>query len=397
VNGGTQLVSLGQVVELVMGQAPPSKDCNFESIGTPFVKVGEFGESRPLIREWTTKPLRMARKSDVLLCVVGATCGKINLGEDCAIGRSVAAIRPDATKLDQYYLHYFMMTLVERLRTGSVGAAQTVISKEMISNVEAPIPQLPEQHRIVAILDEALDGIATARANAEKNLQNARALFVTAFGSMASASEQGPWNETTVKAIAAPKKNSIRTGPFGSQLLHSEFVDEGIAVLGIDNAVANEFRWGKSRFITADKYQQLERYKVYPGDVLITIMGTCGRCAVVPDDIPVAINTKHLCCITTDGSKCLPGYLHAYFLYHPIARDFLAKKAKGSIMAGLNMGLIQELPLLLPSVERQREIVERLDLLREEVQRLETIYLQKITALDDLKKSLLHQAFTGQL
>jgi hypothetical protein len=64
--------ALGDIVDLIMGQAPSSKDTNFEGQGTPFVKVGEFGELRPVIHEWTTNPLRMARKTDVLLCVVGA-------------------------------------------------------------------------------------------------------------------------------------------------------------------------------------------------------------------------------------------------------------------------------------------------------------------------------------
>ncbi len=130
---------------------------------------------------------------------------------------------------------------------------------------------------------------------------------------------------------------------------------------------------------------------------MITIMGTCGRCAIVPGDIPIAINTKHLCCITLEQNKCLPGYLHAYFLYHPVAREFLAKQAKGGIMAGLNMGLIEELPLLLPSLERQRKLVSSFDLLTEETQRLESIYQQKLAALEELKKSLLHKAFRGQL
>jgi len=278
--------------------------------------------------------------------------------------------------------------------SGAVGHRR--VSKEFIENYPIPVPPLAEQRRIVGVLDEAFEGLATAKANAEKNLQNARALFESHLQSVFSQTGPG-WVEKPVKALAATAKGSIRTGPFGSQLLHGEFVDEGIAVLGIDNAVANEFRWGRSRFITPEKYRQLERYRVYPGDVLITIMGTCGRCAIVPDDIPVAINTKHLCCITLDRKQCLPGYLHAYFLHAPQSQAFLSKHAKGSIMAGLNMGLIQALPVALPPIEVQASIVEEADGLREEIQRLSGIYEQKLAALDALKKSLLHQAFSGNL
>src|ERR1700724_105505 len=96
--------TLGDIADFVMGQAPPGVDCNFEGKGIPFVKAGEFGEKRPIIREWTTRPLKRARASDVLICVVGATSGKLNLGADCAIGRSVAAIRPDPKLLNQKYL-----------------------------------------------------------------------------------------------------------------------------------------------------------------------------------------------------------------------------------------------------------------------------------------------------
>ena len=126
-------------------------------------------------------------------------------------------------------------------------------------------------------------------------------------------------------------------------------------------------------------------------------MGTCGRCAIVPDDIPTAINTKHICCLTLDRKKCLPGYLHVYFLHAPQAQEFLAKHAKGAIMAGLNMGLIQELPVLLPPTEVQAAIVKVADDLREETQHLESIYQRKLDALEALKKSLLHQTFSGQL
>ncbi len=122
-------VKLSECLDVVMGQAPASRNCNKTGKGVPFVKAGEFRLLRPEICEWTDDPLKRAKDGDVLLCVVGATCGKINLGIDCAIGRSVAALRPKPNLLQQY-LYYFMMTQVLSLRGGSTGAAQTVISKD---------------------------------------------------------------------------------------------------------------------------------------------------------------------------------------------------------------------------------------------------------------------------
>jgi type I restriction enzyme S subunit len=349
---------------------------------------------------------RLLQAGDVLVNSTGTgTLGRVaqlrtEPPEPTTVDSHLTIVRPTPSLFFQEFFGYMLRDIEDALKVSGEGCGgQTELGRSVLAEkflVRFP-KSLPEQQRIVGILDEAFEGIATAKANAEKNLHNAGALFSSRFGGLTSQSEQAGWLRTTVGEIAAPKKGSIRTGPFGSQLLHSEFVDKGIAVLGIDNAVANEFRWGKSRFVTPEKYQQLERYRVHPGDVLITIMGTCGRCAIVPDDIPTAINTKHLCCITLDRSKCLPGYLHAYFLYHAIAQEFLAKRVKGAIMAGLNMGIIEELPVLLPPLERQREVVTALDSLREETQRLASLYERKLAALEALKKSLLHQAFSGQL
>ena len=147
-----QSVSLDTCIELIMGQAPPGITCNKNGEGTPFVKVGEFGKLYPTIEEWTHKPLRLAKKGDVLICVVGATVGQINLGIDCAIGRSVAAIRPKNTLL-QKYLYYFLELKMLEIRGQSKGSAQGVITKDYINSIQIPLPELKVQQNVLDLLE----------------------------------------------------------------------------------------------------------------------------------------------------------------------------------------------------------------------------------------------------
>ncbi|MBU3070437.1 restriction endonuclease subunit S [Aestuariicella sp. G3-2] len=140
--------SLSDVVELVMGQAPPGSECNKNGIGTIFVKTGEFGDLYPKVEEWTTKPLKLARRGDVLICVVGATIGKLNLAIDCAIGRSVAAIRPSSI-INTEFLYYSLMPFTMRVREKSKGSAQGVIGKSVLNAVVIRVPDIEEQIAIV--------------------------------------------------------------------------------------------------------------------------------------------------------------------------------------------------------------------------------------------------------
>ena len=258
-----------------------------------------------------------------------------------------------------------------------------------VARLHIPIPPLAEQKRIARILDAA-DAL---RANRRETLVQLDTLLQSTFLDMFGDPVRSGWKMVSVEAVASSQSGAIRTGPFGSQLLHSEFVGRGIRVLGIDNAVANEFREGEPRFITAQKYEQLRRYTVRPRDVLITIMGTCGRCAVVPDSICTAINTKHLCCITLDHGKCLPEFMHAYFLEHPIARMYLERSAKGAIMSGLNMRIIKALPIPAAPLDLQH----RFAAIVQSVEQQKTRQRAHLAELDTLFASLQSRAFRGEL
>jgi len=378
---------LGELVDLVMGQAPSSKDCNFDGRGTPFVKVGEFGEIRPMIREWTTNPLRMARKTDVLLCVVGATCGKINLGEECAIGRSVAAIRPHATKLDQFYLYYFMMTLVEHLRSGSVGAAQTVISKEMVETIQIPLVSLPEQQRIVGILDEAFEGITTAKANAEKNLQNARALFESHLQSIFSKRSKG-WIDTTIgdviRFIDYRGKTPVKT-------------TSGIRLITAKNVKMGNLQDSPMEFIASSSYRSwMTRGIPQKGDVLFTTEAPLANVAQLNTDEKVAF-AQRIIIMQPEKTKLDSTFLKYLLLSAPVQQRIRAK-GTGATVQGIKASLLKLIEISFPRIVSEQElIVKKLDALNAENQHLESIYQKKLDALEELKKSILHQAFTGEL
>ena len=181
----------------------------------------------------------------------------------------------------------------------------------------------------------------------------------------------------------------MRTGPFGSALHHDEFVDSGVFVLGIDNAVENKFSYSRMRYITEEKYQQLKRYTVHPGDVIITIMGTVGRSAVIPVDMPKAINTKHLACITPKAETIDAQFLSCAFQVHPDIRMQLQKQCNGAIMDGLNLTIIKGLSFHIPPISLQTQFVE----FYEQTDKSKLAIQESLKRLEILKKALMQEYF----
>lgn len=336
---------------------------------------------------------QFVRRNDVL---VAASSGSIDVvGKsarshsdfDGGFGAFLKVLRPSPAVDPSYFAHYFR-TRKYRLTVSALAAGANInnLKNEHLDDLLLPLPPLDEQRRIAAILDHA-DALRAKRRKVAAHLDElTESLFQDMFGGHSEAF-------ATVADIAAPGKGTIRTGPFGSQLLHSEFVDNGVAVLGLDNVVGNEFTWGERRFITLAKYEALGRYTVHPGDVLVSIMGTCGRCVVVPTNIGVAINTKHICAITVDPNQAVPEFVRAAFLWHPTSRKYLSRMTKGSIMDGLNMGIIKAMPLPLPAMSEQQRFVER----SRKIASFGALTAVTTSEVDELFTSLQSRAFRGEL
>lgn len=351
---------LGDFAEAIMGQAPPGECCNKSGLGTPFVKAGEFGKERPIIREWTTKPLKLAKFEDVLLCVVGATCGKINKGADCAIGRSVAAIRADQSRLNSSYLYHFLSSWTDRLRAMSQGAAQTVISKEMIEGLKIPIIPLEEQKRIATILDKA-DAIRRKRQQTIK-LANEflRSTFLEMFGDPV----------TNPKGIRKTTIGELIKVSSGNGLISADMKPSGgFAVYG-----GNGINGRHSEYMFNDPQIVIGRVGVYCGVVHITE--------------PKSWVTDNALYVKEYLEKININYLHEALKLAKLNQ--YAGQAAQPLVSGER---IYRVPILVPSQELQQKFSD----ISEKINKVIGVYRTSLNESEAMFDSLKQRAFTAQL
>lgn len=320
-------------------------------------------------------------------CIVPPEAGKGIIVAD------VVRFRGKTDQVDHVYLSHFLNSGYGKAEFAkhTRGSTRQRVNLSSMKKIRIPLPELTEQRRIAAILDKA-DAIRRKR---EQALDLADDFLTSAYVYIVGHlnPEHADWEPLTIEELAEDRKGSIRSGPFGSALRHGEFVDEGIAVLGIDNAVQNRFAWGGRRFITEEKYEGLRRYRVFPKDVIITIMGTTGRSAVVPEDIPEAITTKHLAAISCDTNLIHPEVLSYAIHSDPKIIQQVQSYNKGAIMDGLNLGTIRKLILNRPPMEEQLRFVSVL----KKVRSVQGKTSSPEADGSDLFHSLSQRAFRGEL
>lgn len=140
-------VRITEVCDIVAGQAPNSKTYNENGRGTLFVRAGDYGSLYPSSKTYTTQPIAFGKEGDVFLCVVGATSGKVNLGINASITRSIFALRPTKRVL-QKYLYYYLKSIYETLNYMKSGSAQGIINKRTLDQVAIPLPTISQQKEI---------------------------------------------------------------------------------------------------------------------------------------------------------------------------------------------------------------------------------------------------------
>lgn len=297
--------------------------------------------------------------------------GMFSMSTDCCL------LTAKQESVDIEYVYYYLCafpTIMQRLYKG-VGIKH--ISLADIKNIEIEYPPIEVQRTIVSVLS-FLDAVIKKR---QINVVNNIPELLKSYYSQLV--DNNVWDKVRISDIAT----EIKSGPFGTQLHVSQFRDKGeIYVYGIDDLTK---KVPKTRYLSIAELDKYERYLVHGDDVLISIMGTVGRTKVVPKDIGLAINTKHLVDITLNQDLCKP-----YFLAYTLENDRKVRRQiesskHGAVMSAINMSDVKNLKITLPSIKVQMYFEE----VYHQVKDIQKCMEEEIQLLKELRKSLLAKYF----
>ena len=256
----------------------------------------------------------------------------------------------------------------------------------LIRAISIPVPSVAEQQRLIGILEEALDGIAAAKANAERNLRNARALFESHLQSVFSQVGAG-WKEHALSDLIKIQN--------GYAFKSAEYTDSGYFVIRISNVQEGEITLDNPRYIRLAN-KKLERFVLNAGDILVSLTGNIGRVGVIRQEQLPAVLNQRVARITV-RNECIERDFLFRFLSSRSFRERLQDAGHGAAQQNVSTTEIESVRIMLPTKLEQRRIAQELEVLADESARLGDLYERKLDALAAFKRSLLHQAFSGQL
>jgi type I restriction enzyme S subunit len=368
---GWDVKKLGQLSAIKYGYTEKARH---EAVGPRFLRITDIQNGGV---DWTTVPYCpisdldkkhfKLKSGDIVFARTGATTGKSFLiidPPDAVFASYLIRLRISEDKLLPEFLTYFFQTknYWDAISGGIAGSAQGGFNASKLAELEVPFPSRMEQRRIVAILDEAFAGLEAMRANAEKNLQNARDLF-----------------DSYLKAILNQKSHGWIDTCIGDQVMLQRGFD----------ITKDQQKSGKVPVVSSGGIKSYHDTAMVKGPgVVVGRKGTLGKTFYIEEDF-----WPH---DTTLWIKDFKGNDPLFVYYFFTALDVIHLDS-GAANPALNRNQVHPIKVVWPPLEIQKRIASNFDALRFEAQRLECVYEQKLAAIAELKQSFLQKAFSGQL
>jgi type I restriction enzyme S subunit len=392
---GWQIKKLADLVDVQNGYAFSSKD--YSESGHFLMRIGNVqnGFISTADPKFIKLPAdgslqRFVLSEDDILVSLTGNVGRVGVIQEshlpAALNQRVAriSIRKDSPATRDLLLFFLCSDWFrEELIGAGHGAAQQNVSTKDLVEIEIPVPPLAEQQRIVGLLDEAFEGLATAKANAQKNLQNARALFESHLQSVFT--QRGPgWVEKPLGEVA-DLLDCLHKTP--------TYAETGFPMVRVTDIKPGFLDLSKTRKVDEQTFIAFSKGRTpRAGDIVFSRVGSCGVSALVSSDEPFCLGQNTVFILPKMNSMLL-----YHFLNSPNAKEQFEGFIDGTTQPTISMKSIRQVTVPIAPPAEHGHLVASLDSMREETQRLARLYERKLAALEALKKSLLHQAFTGEL
>lgn len=392
--------SLKEIAYITMGQSPSGDECNKEHAGTPLLNgPTEFTTKYPKPVQYTEDVKKVAKKGDILFCVRGSTTGRMNWADrDYAIGRGIASIRP----IHMECAHFVKATVdinLNELLSCATGSTFPNISRPLLENLEVNIPPLSEQKAIASNLSTLDDKIELHNQMNKKLEEMARAIFKSWFLDFEpfkdeefEESELGMipkgWGVVNLKSHC-----EVITKGTTPTTLKKQFVEIGINFVKAESITdSHYFDYNKFAHIDYETNELLKRSIIKVDDILFTIAGTIGRYALVTEDILPANTNQAIGIIRIDKSKMHPLFILCLFLCNQ-HKNYFESKVVQAVQANLSLGVIGDLPVIVPNKEIFEKFVE---IVKPIFKLIETNNII-INNLSSIRKSILPKLMSGEI
>lgn len=387
---GWKIKKLAEVAEYFNGLTYSPKDVDDKGIivlRSSNIQNDELDFSDIVRVSANIKEKLFVKEGDILMCsrngsqrLVGKTAPILNIEEPMTFGTFMMIIR---SEFSPYLLWFFKTDNFKKQISGGENTMINQVTRYMLDDIEIPLPPLTEQQRIVAILDEAFATIDKAKANAEQNLKNAKELFESYLQGVFEIKGEG-WEEKTLGEIAF-----VKSGGTPSRA-KKEYWEGDIAWYS-SGELNDLYTKDPERYIN-DLAINNSNAKIFPkGSLLIGMYDTAAlKMSII--DRNAAFN-QAIAGVMPNDKIDLTFILHSI---NSIKPDLLNLR-RGTRQKNLSLEKIKNIPIFLPPLKTQKSIVKKLDILSSQTKKIEAIYQKKLEDLEELKKSILQKAFSGEL
>lgn len=387
-------ITFGTIMHMSKGKKPKKEAAEPQSGFLPYVDIQAF-EKGKIASYANGENCLPCEEGDILIVCDGSRSGLVGFAIKGYVGSTLAVI--SAEGMSQKYLFYFLQSLYPLLNTRKKGTGTPHLDQNVLKNAKVCLPPLEEQARIVARIEELFSqlesGVETLKQTKEQLAVYRQAVLKEAFDTAHSSDAK----QLSIQELLSTDRKGMTTGPFGTMLKKDEHQTSGVPVLGIENISENGFVNGNKIFVTKEKAKELTAFQLHTGDLIISRSGTVGEICIVPEHMDNSLLSTNLMRISLNPLVIRSDYFVYLFKSKGVVIDQVKELCKGSTRMFLNQTILKQIIFPVPSLEIQKEIIERIESRLSVCDNIEQTVDAALQQAEALRQSILKKAFEGEI